>query len=77
MSRFTKLSNDPHTGEPTINGQPASKQAVRDLLRQNGQWEGGEFITVDIGGTEVGLQPANAAAKTVVTAMRTKRGLFG
>lgn len=76
MSIFRKLSNDPKTGESTINGQPASKDAVRELMHQNGYWDGGEFI-LELNGVAVGLQPANEAAQNVVNTVNKRRGLFG
>lgn len=42
---MSKLSNDPKTGEPTIDGKPASKKEVRRILHQEGEWFGGCYDT--------------------------------
>ena len=45
------LSNDADTGQPTINGQPATPEQVRELLQEDGYWWDGEYITYE-GGEE-------------------------
>lgn len=68
--RTRKLSNDPDTGQSTINGQPASNEEVSNLMHQNGFWDAGEFIVEE-------EQPAEPPTRTTIAARHTRRGLFG
>lgn len=43
------LSNDEQTGQPTINGQPATPEQVRELLQEDGYWWDGQYITYEGG----------------------------
>lgn len=76
MSIFTKLTSDPN-GNMLVNGEVATREQVRAVLESGGSWNGGEFITYQLGGETVTLQPANGAAQQVVNGMRQRRGLFG
>lgn len=44
MQPFTRLSDDPATGHPTIDGVPATPEQVRKILHEDGEWDSGEFI---------------------------------
>lgn len=39
------LSTDPATGQPLINGQPATPEQVREVLHEAGYWYEGEYVT--------------------------------
>ncbi len=56
MQPYSKLSSDPATGEPTIDGVPADKQEVREFLHQPGEWDSGEFI-VKVGDDDAAALP--------------------
>lgn len=76
MSIFTKLTSDAN-GNMLVNDKVATREQVRAVLESGGSWNGGEFITCELGSETVTLQPANDAARDVVNGMRQKRGLFG
>lgn len=42
------LSDDADTGQPLIDGQPATPEQVRELLHSGGYWWGGEYATYEV-----------------------------
>lgn len=43
MPPFSRLSNDPATGDMLIDGVPATPEQVRKILHEDGEWDSGEF----------------------------------